>query len=195
MIETLIDLINDNIEDLNLFKERLGLCEIIEKEEGDKTEAFPAKYCGRDEYQRIEEFDLEKGIIYHRKTSRVTIDPRDEDSTTGCENNIRITYPMRAVAIIKKNATGEDDDNYIDDKIASNLIIKITSVVPKATKLLLKANDAYIEITSYNTNRNEVWSEEHKNIKMEMDFDYVYMAIDYNMVIEGSTSCFTLYEC
>src|SRR3990167_8488119 len=189
MIETLIALINTYIEELDLFNQRLGLCEIIEEKGSEADISFPAIYCGKDEYKRIEDYDLKKGIVYHRKTGKVTIDPQDDSSVTGCENNIKITVPMRAVAIIKKSSTDEDDNNYIDDKIASNLIVKITRVIPKATQLLLKAHTSYVEVTSYNTNRYEVWDEEHKNIEMEMDFKYVYMAIDYNIIIEGSTDC------
>lgn len=195
MIETLIDHINDEIEELNLFSDRKGLCEIIEEKQDEVTISFPAVYCGKDEYKRIEDYDLKKGVVYHRKRGSVTVDPKDDESVTGCENNVRITVPMRTVAILKKNATDEDDNNYIDDKIASNLIIKITSVIPKATQVLLKAHTSFIEITSYNTNRYEIWNEEHKNLDMGIDFNYAYVAIDYNMIVEGSTDCFTLYDC
>lgn len=189
MIDELITHVNNQIATLDLFNSRKGLCEIIQKDDT----SFPAQYCGNDEYKNVDDFDFEKGLTYHRKTSGVTTETIPE--TVGCESNIRVTYPMRVVAIVRKDSLSENDDAYINDKIASNLFNVINGEGTKALKLSIKAEEVFFQVRGYETDRYKIWDEEHKNIPMTLDFSYAYIAVDYSIIVEGSTSCLELFTC
>jgi hypothetical protein len=194
MIETIIEYINNRIETLDSFKEIRGLCEIIQKEVDGKQSSFPAEYCRNGEYTRVEDYDLEKGIIYHRLTGK----PTEErvESTVGCETNIRRTYPLRVVGMVSKAILKKKNDNsYIDDKLASNVSNTISKASVKNLAVALQAEDVEISAGSYTTNRYELWEEEHKNIEDTIAFEYCYFAVDYSVIVEGSRDCFHIFDC
>jgi hypothetical protein len=194
MIETIIEYINNRIETLDSFQELRGLCEIIERENEGKSEAFPAEYCRDGEYKRVEDYDLEKGVVYHRLTGK----PTEErvESTVGCETNIRRTYPLRVVAVVSKNILKKKNNNsYIDDKLASNLSNIISKSSVKTLAVAVQAEDVEVSTNSYNINRYDLWNEEHKNINEVIDFEYSYIAVDYSVIVEGSRDCFHIFDC
>jgi hypothetical protein len=194
MIETIIEYINNRIETLDTFQEIRGLCELIEKDNEGKAMVFPAEYCRDGEYKSVEDFDLKNGVIYHRLTGK----PTEErvESTVGCETNIRRTYPLRVVGVVSKRVLEKKNDNsFIDDKLASNVSNTISKASVKALAVALQAEDVEIATTSYNTNRYDLWNEEHKNINEVIDFDQIYFAVDYNVIVEGSRDCFHIFDC
>lgn len=194
MIQVLILYINTLIVSLDVFEEITGLCEIIEKDQNGTTISFPAQYCDNGEYKAVEDYDISKGVVYHRLTGNVTED--EIESTTGCETNIKKTYPIRTVGVIKKDILKrKNDNNYIDDKIAGNIANSIAHSSVKSLMSSLKAEDISISVSKYSTNRYEIWNEEHKNIPMGLDFEYVYFSVDYSIIVEGSTACFDIYGC
>lgn len=187
MIQYIIEYINDRIETLDIFQDIKGLCEIIEKE----GQSYPAEYCDNGEYNRIEDFE---SVVYHRLTGKTT-EERIE-STVGCETNIRRTYPLRVVGIVKKTILEKkNDNNYIDDKLASNISNIIAKASIKNLAVALKAEDVEISTGGYNTNRYEIWNEEYKGVEMGIDFEYAYISVDYTVIVEGSKSCFHIFDC
>jgi hypothetical protein len=194
MIQTIITYINNRIDTLDMFNSLLGLCEIIEKRDDQTNISFPAQYCDSGEYKRVEDYDFVKGVVYHRLNGQVNEDT--VESTVGCETNIRRRYPLRTVAVIRKDSLkNKNDNNAIDDKIASNLSNVIGNSSVKSLQTALSAEDVNIDTGNYNTNRYDIWNQEHRNILMSIDFDYVYLAIEYTVTVEGSRSCFDIYSC
>jgi hypothetical protein len=190
MIQLIIPYLITQIESLELFRNIIGLAEIITKGE----DSYPAQYCGKGNYKNVLDIDYKNGLIYFRKTGSVTIDPSDNNSI-GSENDLKITIPLRAVFAIKKNTVKGLDDSFIDDKMCLNLIKVITDNNVRSLKQSLKVSTVGFIVQNWNTSREQVWSEEFKNIPMEMDFEYVYASIDFNVNIEGSKECFTEYNC
>ena len=191
MIDLITAYLTEKVATLELFKKIVPLAEIITKE--DET-AFPAQYCGKGEYKDILDFDRNNGLIYFRKNGSISSDTSDNNSV-GSENGIKLTIPFKTVFAIRKDIIKGLDNAFIDDKMCLNLIAILTDNNIKSLKKSLKAEGVSIVIQTWNTDRIKVWEEEYKKIPMEMPFEYVYASIDFNVVIEGSVNCFTLYNC
>src|ERR1700741_3474159 len=97
MLEAIIPHINTKIATLNRFSNRHGLCEIISKD----GKTFPAEYCNG-EYKHVTDFDLHKGIVYHRLTGDIQKEKLEEDSAVSCDPFYSTTFPLKTVVSIKK---------------------------------------------------------------------------------------------
>lgn len=191
MLEEIIPKINTKIEALDMFSTRYGLCDIIGKDQ--KT--FPAQYCNGD-YKQVGDFDLHKGTVYHRLTGAITKEEADEDSTVSCDPFYITTFPLRTVACIKKSLIkGIGDDAYLEEKIGQNIANTIAETNNKALRILLRADSVSFEIEEIKTNREEIFNEEYSGFDPFMRYEFLYVAIDYNVVVTGNVSCFELYDC
>ncbi len=191
MIEFIIPYLNTQIDSLGLFKNIIGLAEIITEEEETK---YPAQYCSKGNFKKVLDIDYKNGLIYFRKTGSVTIDPSDNNSV-GSENELKITIPLKAVFAIKKNTIKGLDDAFIDEKMCLNIVKVISNNNVKSLRQSLLASNVSFVVQNWNTNRDQVWAEEFKGIPMAIDFDYVYASVDFNVTIDGSVECFNDYTC
>ena len=188
MLEVIIAYINSRIASLGHFQELKSLCELIKKDDV----SFPAEYCTKDEYKQID-FDYSKGLVYHRLTGETT---RSEavGENSGCDTYIVQTYPARTVFSVPKDIL-KTDNNFIDIKIAENIVNAITLKNNKILTSTLKADVVSIKINSFSTDREKIWKEEYENIDMAIDYSHVYGAIEYYIVIEGTKGCFDYWGC
>ena len=187
MIETVISYINSQIQVLELFVNRMGLVELIRKE----NEYFPAEYCSMGEYKEIK---TEEATVYHRKTGRTVIREQEEESN-GCDLFQCYSTPMKAVIWLKKDILKQkNDDQYIEEKIAHNIINAITTINNIILTSTLKADSVSVSVSGYNTDRYGVWKEEF-SVPMPVKFDYMLISVDYDIEICGQASCFENYGC
>ena len=190
MLEVLICYINERLEALKIFKTINSLCELIK--DGEQT--YPAHYCGKDEYKNILDIDSTKGLIYHRINGNVTRTEIDK-AISGCDVQIRQVYPIRIVAMVPKNILNSDNE-YIDVKICENIMNAITLKNSKQINSLLKTDVVTIKIKDFNVNRDNIISQEFANVeKMHIDYRYAVCAIDIDIEIEASQSCFNYWHC
>lgn len=189
MIEVVIDFINVQLDTLDIFITRHGLVEKVT--EGDKQ--YPAEYCSKDEYKQV---NLEDNVVYHRLTGPVTSEEDPSQAVSACDTYQTRTYPLRLVACVRKDIlTKKNDDQWIDDKLAAN-ISNVLSVVNNSTlNGLLNADTTMVSLVEYTTDRNIVHGLETTNIDRLPNFDYVYLAMDYEVEIAGSQDCFTNFTC
>lgn len=191
MLEEIIPNINSKIEALNMFSMRYGLCDIIAKDE--KT--FPAEYCNG-EYKQVSDFDLHKGIVYHRLTGDITKEELDEESTVSCDPFYSTTFPLRTVCSIKKSLIkGIGNDAYLESKIGSNIANAIAESNNRALRILLRADNVSFNVNSIKVDRDEIFKEEYSGMDNFMRYEFLYIAIDYEVVVTGNISCFELYNC
>jgi hypothetical protein len=192
MLEVIIPHINTKIEALNMFGRRFGLCEIISKD----GKTFPAEYCNG-EYKQVSDFDLHKGIVYHRLTGDIEKEELDEDSTVSCEPFYSTTFPLRTVATIKKShVKGIGNDAYLENKIAQNISNTIAESNNKALRMALRADSVSLEISGVKINRDDIFKEEYSGFDDNfMRYEFLYVAIDYDVIVTGNVSCFDLYDC
>ncbi len=183
MLKEIIDYINCKLIPLKITGKPFGLCEIIKNGEL----SFPAIY-DLGEYKKIHDIDFNDGVIYHRIRSQYTESNNDEASTTGCDKYIDRTYYLRCVVICRKNIKG--DNQYSDEKIASIISKNINFRNDRELRISLKIDSIDVNISSFNTNRDEVFSQEFKGLEQFINYEYCLIAVDYNLVIGSDISCF-----
>jgi hypothetical protein len=191
MLEAIIPNINTKIETLNMFSMRYGLCDIIAKD----GKTFPAEYCNG-EYKPVTDFDLHKGLVYHRLTGNISKEEADEESAVSCDPFYITTFPLRTVASIKKELIkGIGNDAYLENKIAQNIANVIAETNNRALRISLMADNVSFEIESIKVNRDEIFGDEFTGMENFMRYEFLYIAIDYNVVVTGNVSCFENYDC
>lgn len=183
MIELIIPYINTRIETLNLFSRRIGLCDVIKKGEA----SFPAEYC-EGEYKQVSDFDQETGTVYHRLTGDISSAELDEENTVSCTPFIDRTYPTRLVAVIKKSELNAYSDSQMAEFISNAIAFRNN----KSLCISSGADTISVEVKSISTDREKIFSEEYKGVENKIPFEYSYIAIDYDIKISGSVSCFNL---
>lgn len=185
MKELIIAFINSRIETLNHFSNVFGLCEIITKGES----VFPAFYDGAGELQDVANFDFDKGTCFHLNNGSVTDEPNEE---LGFPLRFRNrTFPLRVVCVFPKDLL-KNDNAYIKDKIAENVVGVIED--PNAAELTssLKGYRTVINVESYTTEISAIESE--GEIKLD-SFELGACMIEYTVTLTASKKCFELWDC
>jgi hypothetical protein len=185
MLNTIIDTINTRIEGLNLFGQIYGLCSQITRDK--KT--FPAQYCNG-EYKQVSDFDLHKGIVYHRQTGEISLEEIEEEQIAANDPFYQRTFPMRVVAVIKKDLLGIDNDAYSESRVAQDFLSVIARTNNKALRESLRVDSVVFEVESITTDREDIFKEEYTGFESNFfKYEYLYIAIDYNILVSGSLSC------
>jgi hypothetical protein len=185
MLQSIIDYLIIKLQALNI-ADVYGLGELVVEQESEK----PALYLGSGQYQSLVNFDNHSGLIYFRLVSPVT--NAVAESQVGGEDVFQRTYNLRIVAYVNKEVYNTDN-NYIDDKIAHNIQLAIDNEDDGVLSSSLGAQTATIQTTSYETNRRNV--SDGESLGFDIPFSYVFLALDFNVVIIGSQDCFSLYGC
>jgi hypothetical protein len=188
MLNIIIDTINTRIGGLNLFDRIYGLCSKITRDK--KT--FPAEYCNG-EYKQVSDFDLHKGIIYHRQTGEISLEEIEDEQIAANDPFYQRTYPMRVVAVIRKDLLGIDNDAYSESRVAQDFLSVIARTTNKALREELKVDSVIFEVESIGTDREDIFKEEYSGFDNSFfKYEYLYIAIDYNILVSGSLSCLTI---
>lgn len=191
MLQEIIPNINTRIDSLNMFSMKYGLCEIIAKD----GKTFPAEYCNG-EYKQISDFDLHKGIVYHRLTGDILKENQEEESSVSCDPFYYTTFPLRTIVSIKKSLIKDiGNDAYLESKIAQNICNTIAQSNNKALRILLRVDSVSTEIKNIKLDREDIFKEEYTGFDNFMRYEYLYIAIDYNVIVTGNVSCFENYDC
>lgn len=192
MLEAIIPYVNAKISTLNMFGTKFGLCDFVSKD----GKTFPAEYCNG-EYKQVSDFDLHKGTVYHRLTGSISKEEDEEENTVSCDPFYITTFPMRIVACIKKELiNGIGNDAYLENKIAQNISNVISDTNSRALRIELSADSVNFEVTEINTNRDEIFAQEYTGYESNfIRYEFVYVAIDYNVIVTGNVSCFEIYNC
>lgn len=168
-----------------------GLFDIREKEENGKTYSFPAGYGQSGDYTQRADLDNEKGLIYFRKNGNLRTESIEDDWNETME---RRTQPMRMVLYISKDYY-KTDNAYIEDKLYENIRAAITA---RAVQSLLESTGLQrLEITpsEFIPDAKTVWNEEYKNIPFNVPFDKAYIAVNFDIIAEGTLACFENWGC
>ncbi len=99
------------------------------------------------------------------------------------------------VGVPKDILTDQNDDQYIEDKLVQNISNVISTTNSQVLNNTYKSDMVMISVVGSDTDRYSVWSEEYEGIQMRAQFDYVFVSVDYNLVITGSNDCFENFGC
>lgn len=191
MLEVIIPHINSKIGTLDMFSNLFGLCDIIAKD----GKTFPAEYCNG-EYKQVSDFNLHKGTVYHRLNGVIGLEFSEDESVVACDPFYNRTFPVRTVAVIKKDhIKGMDNDSYLENKVAQDFLSVIAETNNKTLRQSLRSDSVSFEVTGIITNRDEIFNSEYTGIDNFFRYEYLYIAIDYNIIVTGNLSCFETYTC
>lgn len=186
MTKAIVQYINAKLAVLNYFDKQFELVEIITRSDGQKR---PAEYHHKGEYKDVTKFDKYNGMSYIRKRGSVTTSETD-DTLSACGDLINLSMPLRLVAVIpRKKLTC--DDKYSEDVIASTITRELTDRTSDLKKTF-HARSGRISIDSYNTNGNEILSEEYSGIQAtDINFKFAYIAFDIAVNLLINKNCLT----
>ena len=185
MLQSIIDYLTIKLQALKI-TDVYGLGELVVNKESEK----PALYIGSGQYTSLANFDNHNGLMYFRLVSPVT--NAVAESQVGGEDVFQRTYNLRIIAYVNKDVYNTDN-NYIDDKIAHNIQLAIDNEDDGLLSTSLGAQTATIQTISYETNRRNV--SDGESLEFDIPFNYVFLALDFNVVIIGSQDCFNTYGC
>jgi hypothetical protein len=192
MLEIIIPYINTKIGTLDMFSNFYGLCEIIKKDD----KSFPAEYC-KGEYKQVSDFDKKRGTVYHRLTGNISKAEAEDDTNVSCDPFYSMTFPLRTVVCIdKKFLKGIGNDAYLENKIGHNISNVLAESNNRTLRQDLSADSVIIEVEELITNKEELFSEEYDGYdKNFIRYEFLYIAINYKIIVTGNVSCFEEYTC
>lgn len=191
MLEAIIPYVNGKIEALEMFQKIHGLCELITKD----GKTYPAEYCNN-EYKQVSDFDKFKGVVYHRLNGDIVTTELDEEETVSCDPFYSREFPMIGVFVInKKHLKGIGNDAYLEGKIANAISNTIAGRSSKALIIELGADNVSIEINNLIIDRNKIFDSEYEGIENFFRYEFLYVAIEYSIIVTGANSCFNNNPC
>lgn len=191
MLEVIIPYINSKIEALEMFQKQHGLCEIITVDK----KSYPAEYCNN-EYKQVSDFDKFKGVVYHRLNGDVSAKELDEDESVSCDPFYSREFPLVGIFVVnKKHLKGIGNDAYLEGKIANTISNRLAVSNNKELRIELGADSVLIEIDNIILDRNKIFDSEYKGIDNFFRYEFLYIAIEYSVIIKGSVSCLKEYDC
>jgi hypothetical protein len=161
-------------------------CELIKN--GEVT--YPAQYVGGGNYEQVMNNDT-NGNSYLRKNGDVSFsDPTGlagkKVKACGSSSFVKITIPLRLVMIVLKSKLG--DNAFSDDKLALDMNNYLSSAV---TTTIFGVQSLSYNVTGHDTDSISIWSQEVKGMEYQMNFNYSYVAINFNVEAIVNPSCLT----
>lgn len=184
MIQYIACDIKDKILSLGYINHHFEYCKIIPV----GTDTYPAYYVGEGQYANVFDMDV-NGHSYLRKAGRVTMPDaptKQNIKTTSCggDDFITVKIPLRLVLTVPKSKLGDDafSDDYLIDEVVQMLSADID--IPD-----VNAREINYVITSTDTDSISVWRAEVTGVKHQMNFNYSYVAVDFNAEITINPAC------
>ncbi len=183
MLSTIINRLSTAIS--TRLQQNYGLAKILYQ--GKKS--FPAKYVGQGQYKPIE-IDNWAGMNYFRLNGDIA--SSNEEVRASCGKAIKLIYPIRLIACVKKSVLGKDDA-FSSETLSLLLIKDIKSITELPSDL--SAMRASIEVSRFSTDDKEILSREYSGIELlknGINYEYCLVAIDMDIEILINADCIEL---
>lgn len=193
MLDRITDYLTGKILETEYFDKVFPFVEIVTKQDA----SYPAQYCGKGQYQQVNNFDNYNGLAYFRMTGKERYSRASQNDLmdmASCEDKFEITFPLRLVACVPKSKLSKDDA-FTDERISRTLISYLVTN-GGALKDDLKATSVKIFPDTVTFQNQEILNEEYSGIEKMKDINYnfSYHAIDFSVIVEVKESCLT-EEC
>jgi len=168
----IIDYMNNKVSVAsNLFSKQYGLSE-FRKKEGDYY-----TYLSKGQGKPVTNYDKERGTMLWVKRSQVTFgDAPQLLKDTGCADYYTITYPLRAVCVVKKKELPCDNATSVD-QVAQELLTKLSGK-DKVLRSAVGASLVDIIPRGYTVLDN-----------ITKNMEYACVGIDYDIQVSIKKSC------
>lgn len=159
-------------------------CEIIRV--GDVS--YPAQYVSGGNYEQVFNNDV-NGNSYLRRNGKMrmaTAPAPYNKKYRSCGDNpfALITVPFRLVMVVPKDKLA--DDAFSDDRLATDIIALISGA---SSINVVGVIDPSYEVEGYDTDSLSIWNEEVKGQQYQMNFQYSYVAINFNLTAIANPAC------
>jgi len=186
MIEKVIDYLNLQLNSLNVFKEVKGLCEIVTEDQ----RTYPAIYQGKDNLRFITSYDFRNGLVFHIKNGQASI--TELDRVIASSSYKEYSHPIRAILIHGRGIY--DDNNYSQEKIASNVVNAINKRSIPSLRPIIGVDRVSVQVNGYSTDKNDI-NQYFEGIELNIRHDLDVVLVDYSIILRANQSCFENYGC
>jgi len=177
ILSTTITELNKLVESTGLFDKIYGLCKIT-KDATPKSVQQITEYQSSGQGSLITNYDNVNGTLAWLMRSPVTVSIAPVvNKVTSNDEVISINYPLRGIAVVKKDQL-LCDNSTTGDQIAQ-VLLKALQGQNTAIKKLLSARSFRVNVVSYNTDVKEL-------VRLET---YATIQFDINVVIITSKDC------
>jgi hypothetical protein len=171
---------------LNAYKlvRHTGFAELLPDRDG---KVIPAIYCNNGDYKHVvDDYDWSEGIAYIRYNGRERAEVTDENNFIGCQDLLRIVYPLTLVIIGKRKGKRPYE-------VASLVQSKISGMYEA---LATTVGAVSIDVTSITANYSikENLDTEFEGAKVVWDTALYMIALDLEVEVIGDASCLNTEE-
>jgi hypothetical protein len=191
VLSTIIPYLEAKVDAGGVFDKIYGLGELVVEE----NRTSPNLYLSSGQYEKLTDFDHQASFCYFRLTGAYNEANSEDDAIGGVTQRVR-TYPLKLVGYCGKDVFNTDD-NYIDEKVASNVSLLISETEAETLSASLKADFVEISATSTELRRKTVLDEEVSGDTsfINIPFDKVFFQIEFDVTVTGNIDCFDVYDC
>lgn len=166
---------------LNAYKlvRHTGFAELLPDRDG---KVIPAIYCNNGDYKHVvDDYDWSEGIAYIRYNGKERAEVTDENNFIGCQDLLRIVYPLTLVIIGKRKGKRPYE-------VASLVQSKISGMYEA---LATTVGAVSIDVTSITANYSikENLDTEFEGAKIVWDTALYMIALDLEVEVIGDASC------
>jgi hypothetical protein len=171
---------------LNAYKlvRHTGFAELLPDRDG---KVIPAIYCNNGDYKHVvDDYDWSEGIAYIRYNGKERAEVTDENNFIGCQDLLRIVYPLTLVIIGKRKGKRPYE-------VASLVQSKISGMYEA---LATTVGAVSIDVTSITANYSikENLDTEFEGAKVVWDTALYMIALDLEVEVIGDASCLNTEE-
>jgi len=180
ILQTALCNLRDELMLSDYFTKLYEYAEVIE--DGDKS--YPQYYIGNGSYKRIYDFDT-NGSGYIRKRGDISSSVVGSSLQSCSDSNpmLDITVPLRLVCAVPKKKL--NDNGFSDDTLAFDLI----GYIGRRQSAVTGAQSVTGRVSSYSTDRNEIWHEEVKGVDKQVDLTLSFIAIEFTLTLRANLDC------
>lgn len=188
MLDRITDYLKGKLSESNYFQKIYPLVEIVSKQDT----SYPAYYTGKGQHEQVTNFDNYNGLAYFRLAGKQRINKASSNDLMGiCDTKLEMTFPLRLVACVPKSSLSKDDA-FTDERISRTLISHLlTDGGPLKDELRATLLKIFPESVSFSN--QDILNEEYSGLEnmKQINYNFSYHAIDFNVVIEIKESCLT----
>ena len=187
-IENIISYINTQLQNNQFGAARFqkgafyGLAELVTVINNDNEETFPSTVLDNGKATKIVMDD--RFQLYHRLQSYSSVNGFTDTNI----DNTTETYSMLLVVTASRKAL-----ELTQEDLYTGISVAFPEVVPKATRDSLGLLTATIELGDFNTNKNDVWTQEYSSTP-DLKPNSIIFSVNYEVETSTNNSCFTLCE-
>ena len=171
---------------LNAYKlvRHTGFAELLPDKD---AKIIPAIYCSNGDYRHVvDEYDWSEGVAYIRYNGRERSEVTEEKNFIGCQDLLRIIYPLRLVIIGKRKAKRPYE-------VASLVQSKITGLYEALAQSVGAVSVDVLGVSAGYSIKENLESE-FEGAKIIWDTNLYIITLDMEVEVIGDASCLNTEE-